>query len=687
MSLIKRRAVNESTSMKARITLVFFVAMLALLIIMIGIQLNAARSDRQRLHESLLEGLQTTWRTALDSNGVNAARQIPTLLSLAQTGLEDSRTNALISAETRALYRRIDVISADGTILHSSQQPRPMTPLADREFVTTRLRYDRELSELIMFESAKEAEPAILVALRLSHDAYILAARPLAAVAPLLNDGITGHWVVRDKNGKVLSADLPPTITSELLALPASQRGIFDAELNARTYQLIALPLNDIHSNRIATLTSVRDVTDLRRQERYEFFITLSIGFGLIFLTTFLLYSSLDSQFKPLGELSVVVQEIADGDLYSSTKIATSTSELTRMAKAIETLQTNATESDHQRFSSRAQQTANLLLIENEMLRLRETLGSDAQRTLETQLASETAGPERLGRAFHIMVDQVISQQTRLTNLLEERERDLTVVRQALAERTQLTRLREELDIARQLQISNLPGEPAMRAIADRIDLYATMRPAREVGGDFYDFALVDHRYLVLVIGDASGKGVSAAMFGMMARILIKATANGASDPGQCLALANRVLASENNAMLFATAFLAILDISTGQMRYASAGHNPPLIHRKNGGIEVLGQECGLVLGAMEDSNYPTHEGYLAPDDLLVLYTDGVTEAHNASNDLFGEGRLIAVLNQPLPMRARESIDAILESIDQFTEAIPQFDDITLTSIRYRQAG
>ena len=93
------------------------------------------------------------------------------------------------------------------------------------------------------------------------------------------------------------------------------------------------------------------------------------------------------------------------------------------------------------------------------------------------------------------------------------------------------------------------------------------------------------------------------------------------------------------------------------------------------------------MLGAMEDSSYPTHEGYLAPDDLLVLYTDGVTEAHNASNDLFGEGRLIAVLDQPLPMRARESIDAILESIDQFTEAIPQFDDITLTSIRYRQAG
>lgn len=687
MSVLVRLSRHRISSLKGQITLSFFVAMLILLVIMVGVQINSARSSRQKLQESLTEDLQATWRTALDSNGVSASRQVPTLMSLARTGLQRNSENSLISDETRALYHRIDIMAPDGSIRHSSSRPLPTAPIAAPEFIVTRMRYDSEFSSLVMADIAGISQPAVVVALRPARDTYLLALRRLSAMAPLLNDGIDGHWMVRDQQGQVLAADLPPDIADAILAQPPSQRGVDDLSINDRLFQLVALPLNDLHAHRIATLTSIRDVTDARRRERYELFFTLSLGLGLIFLTTFLLHERLDAQFRPLRELSNIVTQVAEGHLYDATSVPASTSELRQMANAISVLQANAIESDHQQFNARLVHAANLELIETEMNRLRQTLGNDAQRMLEQQMANEPDDAGRLGRAFRIMVDQVISQHSRLTDLLGERERDLTVVRQALAERQQLVRLREELDIARQLQISNLPGEEAMRALGDQVDLYATMRPAQEVGGDFYDFALLDGRYLVLLIGDASGKGVSAAMFGMMARILLKAAASERADPGDCLALANRALAAENNALLFATAFLGVLDLSSGQLRYASAGHNPPLIRRSAGGLEAMDQECGLVLGAMDDSSYPTHEGRLAPGDMLLLYTDGVTEAHDARNQLYGEARLSACLAQVPASSARNMTEDLLDEIGRFTGDSPQFDDITVTALRYLRAG
>ena len=674
-------------SLKGRIALTFFMATLALLLVMLGIQASNARQDAQKLHESRLQQLEATWRTTLESNGISAARQIPTLTALAGQGLREQGGGSLISAETRGIYRRIDLMGADGTIHQSSIRPRPAAALADPAVIVTRLRYEQALSSLVMSDTPEGPRPGILVALRAPHDTYLVAVRSLLSVATLLTNGLSGHWIIHDTSGRVLTTDLPQDMAARFLHPAAAATSIADIELDGRTYQMTAIPLNDIEVRRVATLTSILDVTDARLRDKHELFITLSSGLGLILLTTFLLYQRLEAQLRPLSALSAIVQQVADGKLHDSTRIRTSASELQQMASAIAVLQANAIEAEHQRFNASLHQRANLLLIESEMNRLRQTLGSLAQRTLEEQLAREADGPDRLGRAFRIMIDQVISQQTRLTELLDERERDLSVVRQALAERGQLTRMREELEIARQLQISNLPGEAAMDDLSARIDLYAGMRPAQEVGGDFYDFAVLDDRYLVLMIGDASGKGVPAAMFGMMARILMKAAASEHLDPGECLVLANRALAAENNALLFATAFLGLLDLTSGRLRYASAGHNPPLVQRAAGPLQALDLECGLVLGAMDDSRYVTHEFQLLPEDLLVLYTDGVTEAHDVSRQLFGEPRLATLLSMLPPGTAREAADAIFASVDRFTADAAQFDDMTLTTVRYRPAG
>jgi sigma-B regulation protein RsbU (phosphoserine phosphatase) len=682
-----RRLRGSPASLKGRIALSFFVAMLALLLVMLGIQISTDRNDARKLREARLEQLQASWRTALKSNGTSAARQVPTLKALASDGLHGGGETSLISRETREIYHRVDLMSADGTIRQSSTRPRPVASLADPGVIATRLRFESALSSLVMFDDGDDQLPGILVALRASRDAYLVAVRSLSAVTPLLSTGIAGHWMIHAPDGKLLATDLPQEVATHLLQQVSVAGEIADLELDGRVYQLTAIPLDDLQSRRVATLTGIIDVTETRLEDRHALFIALASGLGLILLTTFLLYQQLDAQFRPLGELSTIIQQVADGKLYGSTRIRGSASELRQIARAITVLQGNAIEAEHQRFSAGVRQTANLLLIESEMDRLRQTLGAAAQRTLEAQLAREAEGPDRLARAFRIMIDQVISQQTRLTELLDERERDLSVVRQALAERGQLTRLREELEIARQLQLSNLPGEEAIQALSARLDLYASMRPAQEVGGDFYDFALLDDRYLVLLIGDASGKGVPAAMFGMMARILMKASASQHTDPGQCLALANRALATENNALLFATAFLGVLDLATGRLRYASAGHNPPLVLRTSGALMRLDEECGLVLGAMDDSSYPTHEHQLATDDLLVLYTDGITEAHNAAQQLYGEQRLATLLSTVPPGDARDAAQAIFTSVDHFTGKATQFDDMTLTIVRYQPAG
>ncbi len=682
-----RRLRGSPASLKGRIALTFFVAMLALMLVMLGIQVNTERSDARKLREARLQHLQSTWRTALESYSTNAARQVPMLSALARDGLHAHGSTSVISEATRETYHRIDLMSADGTILQSSTRPRPGKSLADPGVIVTRLRFESALSSLQMFDDGDGKQPGILVALRASRDAYLVAVRSLSTVAPLLTTGIAGYWMIHAPNGKLLATDLPQDVAARFLQPVSTAPEIADLELDGRIYQLTAIPLEDLQSRRVATLTSIVDVTETQLEDRNELLIALAAGLGLLLLTTFLMYQQLDAQFRPLGELSDIVQQVADGKLYGSTRILGSATELQQIAGAIAVLQANEIEAEHQRFGTSLHQKANLLLIEHEMERLRQTLGSGAQRALEAQLAHESEGPDRLGRAFRIMIDQVIQQQTRLTELLDERERDLSVVRQALAERGQLTRLREELEIARQLQLSNLPGDDAMQALSARLDLNAGMRPAQEVGGDFYDFALLDDRYLLLLIGDASGKGVPAAMFGMMARILMKASASQHTEPGQCLALANRALAAENNALLFATAFLGVLDLASGRLRYASAGHNPPLVLSASGKLTALDAECGLVLGAMDDSSYPTHEHQLATDDLLVLYTDGVTEAHDTARQLYGEHRLGTLLSTLPRGSARDAAQAIFASVDRFTGDAEQFDDMTLTIVRYRPAG
>jgi sigma-B regulation protein RsbU (phosphoserine phosphatase) len=213
------------------------------------------------------------------------------------------------------------------------------------------------------------------------------------------------------------------------------------------------------------------------------------------------------------------------------------------------------------------------------------------------------------------------------------------------------------------------------------------MTPATTMAGDFYDFIELPDQRIGLVMADVSGKGVPAAFFMAVSRTNLRELAAHHDEPGACLAQTNDVLCSQNPMELFVTVFYGIFDPSSGQLQYANAGHNPPLIRRRDGSIEWLRGSGGRMLGVMPGARYLTHVVNLEAGDRLVLYTDGVTEAFNAAAEAYGEQRLVAEIKACGAGPAAAIVENICRSVAQFAGGAAQSDDITLTVLAWQPAS
>ena len=246
-------------------------------------------------------------------------------------------------------------------------------------------------------------------------------------------------------------------------------------------------------------------------------------------------------------------------------------------------------------------------------------------------------------------------------------------------------RIGAELSVAAKIQADMLPC--IFPAFPDRteFDVYATMTPAKEVGGDFYDFFLVDEDHLALVMADVSGKGVPAALFMMISKTLIKSAAQAGLSPKEVLEKVNNQLCENNEAEMFVTVWLGILTISTGIMRCANAGHEYPAIQRQHGGFELLKDKHGFVLAGLEGSRYREYEISLTLGDRLFVYTDGVPEATNLDNELYGTDRMLDALNREHNISCADLLHIVHTDIDQFVGNAQQFDDITMLCLEIRE--
>jgi sigma-B regulation protein RsbU (phosphoserine phosphatase) len=243
--------------------------------------------------------------------------------------------------------------------------------------------------------------------------------------------------------------------------------------------------------------------------------------------------------------------------------------------------------------------------------------------------------------------------------------------------------IESELKVAREIQMDIVPKIFPPFPDRTEFDIHAVIQPAKEVGGDFYDFFFINDHSFAIAIGDVSGKGVPASLFMAVTKTLLKATATPGLQPSEILAAVNRELCRDNDSSMFVTVFLGIVNLTDGKFCYSNGGHNPPILQHKDGGLELLRKTPGMALGVMEDISFGSKERQLSKDDTLILYTDGIVEAMDSHETLYGEERFTAFIrNHPgLPVQTLNRL--ILDEVRSFAGTAPQADDITILSFRY----
>jgi len=244
-------------------------------------------------------------------------------------------------------------------------------------------------------------------------------------------------------------------------------------------------------------------------------------------------------------------------------------------------------------------------------------------------------------------------------------------------------RIESELKIAREIQMSIIPKIFPPFPDRPEFDIYAFIEPAKEVGGDLYDFFFIDDDHICFMIGDVSGKGVPASLFMAVTKTLFKANTDEGIKPDEILTRLNNELARDNESCMFVTIFCGILNTKTGEVLYSSAGHNPPLVLCREKGAEYLGTSGGVAVGALEGLSFKTEKLVLHPGDCLFMYTDGVTEAANLKDELFSEKRLRNDLSPLADRPIKAIVSSLMEKIEDFSQGAPQADDITMMIIKY----
>ena len=279
----------------------------------------------------------------------------------------------------------------------------------------------------------------------------------------------------------------------------------------------------------------------------------------------------------------------------------------------------------------------------------------------------------RTGDEIEVLAESFAKQSARMTLYIDQ-------VKRVTAEKE---RIGAELDMASRIQGSQLPRLFPPFPDRKEFSLYASMTPAKEVGGDFYDFFMIDDDHMGFVMADVSGKGVPAALLMMVSRVLIKSGLQNGKDPAETLKSVNNQLCEGNDADFFVTVWLAVLEISTGKGVAANAGHEHPALRRADGEYELVIYKHGMPVGVIRDLPYKEHEFQLQPGDSFFVYTDGVAEATDANKEMYGTDRMLKALNQDPDAPPEQALATVARDIDRFVAGAEQFDDITMLCFRY----
>lgn len=615
-----------------------------------------------------------------------AVERIATDTALAQElergDIPAARTRLEALREGEAPIERIEVIARGGRVLLAQPAEHAVEGMIDTAAVLREYRPGTGDSGI---EPMPDGSGLHLVAFARGQGPQVVAAG--AAFAPTLEvigAALGGQALVADLAGRPLL----PQGASAWHSIEAA--GARDAAMpvsfphDGRWMQIVPTMLMGSSGVPVARLFVLQDVS--QSAQRYEVVLLVAgLVLVVVILTAgILLYRMLRAALEPLTDLAGVLRAIAGGDRLASASVDERDDEIGQIARALGVLRSSGLALDRMETRDRLARRRHLSLIGGELSRLAEVFEASERATVTAVLRrleqGEGQGGAGLAEAFQSMVESVLNRHTRLETLLAERTRDLDTVRQALDQRVLLERMVQELEVARRLQLESLPS---VFPVSSSFEMHAAMWPAKEVGGDFYDVMRLPDGGLAVMVGDASGKGVAAAIFVAMTRSLLRAAMSRGASPAEALFQANSALAADNPTMMFATAFVAILDPETGRLRYANAGHNPPRVVGATACQRALGGADGIALGVVEDFIFDDRETRLAPGETLVLFTDGVTEADRADGSLFGDDRLTAALIAAAGSDPAQLVSHIAAVVNDFAEGCPQADDITLLCLAY----
>lgn len=687
--------------LRRRLVVIFCIATV-LLVGVVGSSLGLLwQRSAALLRESQRETVQARWDLGLEQTAtlyeavaIPLAAELDRFGTLGQLDRETIRQKLLAAMRTRialAPIMRIDLADDSGII--ASTTGMVGTPLVDVSSTSLAL---RRTSAVVEPDRLADGRWVFVVTVPGPGDTLLSVACDLGMLLPGLASDQHAEMFLLDTGhgGRVqkLAVSTDPGIWPLLGGASESGR-TFVRRVGEREFMAVPLPLYTMTGAHIGQLIVVQDVTRARQRARL---ILLTGGVALLLVVigaAFAVYAFTREALDPLAEITRIVLTLANGNLFIRPRLHHAPSEIAAIASAIEVFRANAMELDRRKTREMLRDAQNYALIRREMSRLAHSLEEPARgevlaglRRAQTEAGAQDSrrgSAAALAAGFQLMTGRVTEQHRQLAELLRARTRDLQVVSQALAEREQLGRLREELEFARHLQMSSLPT--TVPTIADRRDfaIFASMQPANEVGGDFYDFILLEGDRLALLIGDASGKGVSAAMFIATCRALLRSALVRGASPAEALVGTNAAVTIDGATSMFATAFVALLDLGSGVLRYANAGHNPPYLCGVDGTLTTLDRAGGIALGVMEPAEFDECEAALAPGGTLFLFTDGVTEAYNPTREFYGEARLEAVLRGTRGHSAEAIVEQVASDVASFTRDETQADDITMLIVTY----
>lgn len=704
--------------LKTRIALLVAVATLALWAVsgLMWVQRDAELT--QQLHSALLQTQKIAWKLQQEeANGQIEETMTQLLQSPLWRAAWRSQNMNEINEQLRQMLAgragwRADLYDEQQRLKLSTVAQLQMEPLMEGRWISQFLQSDRQGLTSGLSQISRERY-------------YWVGARTLEAPAPEKKGGVgvlaigielplllpalarslEGEVFLLNVRGREIAGTKPGLLASQGWSVPTRLARVSNLESDgapqetsgntAHTAQsshhslAVVLPLAGPDARRVGALLLVRNVTRQRTAERQMTAFMLVLGVLLSAALGTGLFVYLRRAFNPLersvqvlnalsrGELNVSIDEGDEALQDEAGQIARGVASLRLELLSLQMLR-------DERLRIRRQQER---LIRTQLKLLADSLDDvsrleilQALQTDATPVVKSVDGPDNtladLAKILGRMSSLVTTQQGRLIGLLKE-------LRAAMEQQALLVSLQQELEIARSMQLSILPRQaPNTKAV----EVDSLMVPAKEVGGDFYDYFLVGEQHLALVVADVSGKGIPAAFFMAISRTLLKNNATLLAEPAHIMARLNDQLCSENEQMMFVTVFFGLLELATGKLDYVNAGHNPPVLRRSDGTVSLLPSGQNTALAVIDGLDYMPGQLTLAKGDLLLLYTDGVTEAANAQNQLFGEAKMLDIVQahqcgQPCHTRLTQ---ALLQQIRFFEAGAAQADDITCVSVLYK---